>query len=312
MTRDSFIALKNPLALRYFYEAAKAGSFRRAGEQTHIAASAINRHVKHLEDEVGTLLFERGRGRSGLRLTAVGEIYFHRIKRAINELGTARSEADALIGLKRGTVNFGVNEGIWRELLPQLLVGFRAAHPGVDFRITAGSSQRLIEQLLEDEIDFALAFNPQVHHGVHVLIKRSVDPCVMVKRDHPLAARRSVRLSDCAKYDLVMPDSSLALRATLDQMFAQAGVVPRAVLTTNSYEIMRTAAHAGVGIAILTQHVFNKKSPVPGTVYVPIREPGIGPQVLACCARRSRILSGAANALIAAIDEAMQPAKASR
>ncbi len=80
----------------------------------------------------------------------------------------------------------------------------------------------------------------------------------MVPRKHPLAQRSWVRLTDCAAYDLVLPDTSLALRATLDQMFARVDMKPRAVLTTNSYELMRSAASAGVGIAILTQYLFGR------------------------------------------------------
>lgn len=305
MARDSFLPLKHPLSLRYFHEVAQAGSFRKAADQVHVAASALNRHVKHLEDEMGTLLFERGRGRGGLKLTAAGEIFLYRLKRAMGELGTARSEVDALIGLRRGTVNFGVNEGIWREILPQLLAGFRKAHPGIDYHIVAGNSTRLLEALLQDEIDFAVAFNPQPHAGVDFAVKRNVEACVMVPSGHPLAKKRSVRLGDCAAYDLVMPDASLALRATLDRMFAQAGVVPRTVLTTNSYEIMRTAAGSGVGIAILTQQVFSaagSKSPV---AYVPLRDAGIAPQVLACCVRSGRTLPAASTAMIAAFEKAL-------
>lgn len=306
MPSEAAFSLKHPAALRYFYEVARAGSFRQAAERTHIAVSAINRHVKHLEEQAGVLFFERGRGRSGLRLTAAGEIFLHHVKRAMSELATASSELDALKGLRRGTVNFGVNEGIWRELLPHLLLGFKKAHPDIDYRITAGSSSRLIELVQEDEIDFALAFNPQLNAGLSVLVKRNVASGVMVPRAHPLAKRRSIRLSECAEYDLVMPDASLALRATLDQMFARAGIKPRVVLTTNSYEIMRSATEAGVGIAILTQHLFHHAQARKGAAFVPIREALIGPQVLVCCARKGRHLSGATLAMIAQIESALQ------
>ncbi|WP_076999345.1 LysR family transcriptional regulator [Variovorax sp. KK3] len=306
MPTEPAFSLKHPVAMRYFHEVAKAGSFRQAAEQTHIAVSAINRHVKHLEDQLGTLLFERGRGRSGLKLTAAGEILLHHVKRAMSELAAAQSELNALQGLRRGTVDFGVNEGIWRELLPHLLIGFKKAHPEIDYRVTAGSSTRLVELVMEDEIDFAVAFNPQLNENLNVLIRRNVDSGVMVPRDHPLAKRRSVRLSECAEYDLVMPDSSLALRATLDLMFARVGVKPRAVLTTNSYEIMRSATQAGVGIAILTQHLFHHARERHEAAFVPIREALIGPQVLVCIARKGRHLPVAATAMVAQIDAALK------
>ena len=117
MSREFSAQLKNPTALHYFREVAKAGSFRKAAEVTHVAASAINRQVKNLEDEVEAPLFERGRGRSGLKLTAAGEILLLHVRTIANELNAAKTQIDALKGLKRGNIRMGVNEGFARELL---------------------------------------------------------------------------------------------------------------------------------------------------------------------------------------------------
>ncbi|MBN9008970.1 MAG: LysR family transcriptional regulator, partial [Rhizobiales bacterium] len=63
----------NTAAIRYFQEVVRAGSFRKAADRIHIAASAINRHVRLLEEELGARLFERGKGRRGIKLTSAGE-----------------------------------------------------------------------------------------------------------------------------------------------------------------------------------------------------------------------------------------------
>lgn len=195
MQRIPSVQLKNPTALRYFYEVAKAGSFRRAAEQMHIAASSLNRQVKNLEGEIGAPLFERGRGRSGLKLTAAGEILVHRVRLAMSELAAAWAEVDALQGLQRGTVNLGVNEGFSRELLPQLLAAFHKAHPGVNYEITVASSPQLVDLILSDEIDFALAYNPPIRAGLATLAKLEIGSCLMVPRKHPLAKRSRVKLT---------------------------------------------------------------------------------------------------------------------
>jgi DNA-binding transcriptional LysR family regulator len=308
VSRDAFIPLKHPLPLRYFHEVARAGSFRKASDQIHVAASAINRHVKQLEEEMGTPLFERGRGRDGLRLTAAGEILLYRLKRAMAELGAARTEVNSLLGLDRGTINLGVNEGMWRELLPTVLTAFRASHPGIDYHVVVGNSPRLIEMLLADEIDFALAFNPKPSANVTFAIRHQVGACVMVQKTHPLASRRTVRLRDCAEFELVMPDDSLALRAVLDRMFMQAGIAPRVVMTTNSYEVMRTAAETGIGIAILTQRVLSTSSRRSPVVFVPLVDSDIQPQLIACCTRTGRALSTASMAMIAEVENAYHAA----
>src|ERR1700710_3137407 len=86
--------------LRYFYEVAQAGSFRRAAERINVAASALNRQITLLEAELKAPLFERRPGRGKLRLTAAGEVLLHRVRLSMNELAIARSAIEALKGLK--------------------------------------------------------------------------------------------------------------------------------------------------------------------------------------------------------------------
>lgn len=298
MPRDTGLHLKNPTALRYFYEVAQAGSFRRAAERTHVAASAINRQVKNLEAEVGTLLFERGRGRDGLSLTPAGEVFLHHLKRAMNEIAAARTAVDALQDIQHGTVVFGANESFTRDLLPELLAGFRKTYPGVSFEVTVATSPRLVELVLADEIDFALGYNQRSHAGLTILAERKIGCCAMMAPDHELAGRSWLRLSECAGYDMVMPDHNLALRATLEDMFARVGLTPRTVLTTSSYELMRSAASAGVGIAVLTQQPFGCDPRHRDSVFVPIRDPRIKAHVLACYTRAGRRLPAASMALV--------------
>ncbi|QIE30471.1 LysR family transcriptional regulator [Caballeronia sp. SBC2] len=306
MYRDPSVHLKNPTALRYFYEVAKAGSFRRAAEQIHVAASAINRQVKNLEEEIGAQLFERGPGRSGIKLTAAGEILLHRVRLAMSELSAAWAEVDALQGLQRGTVNFGVNESASTEFIPRLLTAFHKTYPGVNFEVTVASSLRLVELTLDDEIDFAVAFNPPISERLEILTKLELGTCIMVDRKHPLAARARVTLSDCVAYNFVMPDNTLAMRTTLDQMFDRIGARPRPVLTTNSYELMRAAAAAGIGIAVVARCLFGINPSYPDAVFIPVSDPWVKSQMLVCCTRAERHLAIASHSLIEQIKDVLR------
>lgn len=58
----------------YFIAVARCGSLRRAAEQLHISASAINRQILQAEEAFGTPLFERLP--EGLRMTTAGELLY--------------------------------------------------------------------------------------------------------------------------------------------------------------------------------------------------------------------------------------------
>jgi DNA-binding transcriptional LysR family regulator len=306
MPREFSIQLKNPTALYYFNEVAKAGSFRKAADRIFVAASAINRQVVNLEEEIEAPLFERGRGRTGVKLTAAGEILLHHIRTINGELNSAKAQIDALKGLKRGNVRMGVNEGIVRELLQDTLTPFNANHPGVTFEIYVAASPKLVQMTLSDEIDFAIAYSVFVEPALQEHARRQMGSCIMVPRDHPLAKKSSVHLTDCAQYGFIMPHESLALRSTIDRMFASANVKPKIAMTTDSYELARCAASAGLGVAIVVQYSLGLDPHYPQAAFVPIRDRSVKKQVMSCWTRRGRHLSAASLALLERVAALLQ------
>src|SRR5258708_203932 len=87
--------------LRYVDEVARAGSIRKAAEQLHVTASAVNRRVMDLEEELGAPLFER-RAR-GVRLTAAGELFVRYIREQSGDVERMKSQIEDLKGDRKST-----------------------------------------------------------------------------------------------------------------------------------------------------------------------------------------------------------------
>lgn len=78
--------------LRYFMSVAQHGSIRKASDELHIAASAIDRQILQGERTLDTLLFERLP--TGLRLTAAGELLLTACNRWSRDMNTVRTQID--------------------------------------------------------------------------------------------------------------------------------------------------------------------------------------------------------------------------
>lgn len=293
-------------ALRYFVEVARAGSFRSAADAVHVAASALNRQISNLEKQLGALLFERRAGRNRLRLTEAGEVLLRHVRSAMSELERARYEIESLKGLQSGHVHLGAPETFARDFLPDFLAEFHKAYPFITFRVVVNVSPKLVDLLVDDDIEVALLFNPADLPQVKVLAEVKLDTCVMVPEHHPLAKHKTVRLSDCARFPIVMPDYGTSVRPLYDQMLARAGIKPTSIVTTTSYELLRSAARAGLGLAIVNQYVASPESAPAGVVFIPIRDRAVKPQVLACCVRAERRLSVAATVMIDSLKQALR------
>ncbi len=271
----------NTAALRYFYEVARYGSFRLAADRIHIAASAISRQIQLLEQELEVKLFARDR--KGLRLTAAGEALLYRVRKAMNELDTARSEINLLHGSHKGNVRLGINETVAREFLPGFLEQFRAAYPHMKFEITVANSDALAGILLRGDVDVIVGYALQLRSGLQQIAAFDLKTCITVRNDHPLAKRGSVRVADLVDQNFIMPDDDSLLRQVLNAMFAKVAVKPASTIMSNSFEFIANMVAGGFGIGCQVRLAAGADPVRPNILYVPIRDPAIKSAVLACC-----------------------------
>src|ERR1700681_4371053 len=146
--------VRPPRLYVYFDAIIRHGSIRRAAEALRIASSALNRRLLDLEQEVGTILFDRLQG--GVRLTAAGEAFAAHVRRTLSDLDRVGAQIQALRGLMRGHVAIGAAESAAVDLVPHAIVAFQREHPGVRFTVAVGNPHTMIGDLLEDRVELIL------------------------------------------------------------------------------------------------------------------------------------------------------------
>lgn len=277
--------------LHYVDAVARSGSIRGAAETLHVAASAVNRRIQDLEQELGTPIFERLP--RGVRLTAAGELFLGYARRRSADLEQVRSQIEDLRGVRRGRVTLVASQALAPTFLPRALFDFQATHPGVTFDVKVLDRERAVQAVAEFQADLALVFNPPDLRGLRVLAQARQRTCAIVAPDHPLAGRSSVRLKDCLQYPLALPDGSLSGRSVLDDLFERSSARPLAPLVSNSYEMMRAFARVAGGIHFQIEIGAGTEA---GVVAIPIDERNLPAGRLVLAALRGRVLPVAAAA----------------
>lgn len=144
--------------LRYFEALAQHRHFGRAAEACAISQPALSVQIKELEQELGTVLFERSARR--VRLTAFGEEFALRVReilRSVDELGDlARASRDQLMGRLR----IGVIPTIAPYLLPRIVGNLNRFSPGLDIHVRETQTSKLIEELADGRLDTAIVALP--------------------------------------------------------------------------------------------------------------------------------------------------------
>jgi len=229
--------LHPPRAYIYLDAVARAGSIRKAAEKLHVASTALNRMILELEEQAGTPLFERLP--RGVRLTAAGEVLVHTVRRSLSDLRSAQSQIEQLRGLVRGTVRLGCAESVATDLIPSAVAQYQAQHPGVQFQVVSGVTHQLVQLLGQDELELVLVHDPAPSDDLQVISRLHQPLCAMVRPDHPLAGRTSLRLAECQPYAVALGDHSFGSRRLLDAVMARSRIVMRPMIEASTVQLLK-------------------------------------------------------------------------
>jgi len=223
--------------LRYVDEVARAGSIRKAAEQLHVTASAVNRRVMDLEEELGAPLFER-RAR-GVQLTAAGELFVRYIREQSGDVERMKSQIEDLKGLRRGTVRIACSQALALDFLPREIAAYRAKFPLVHFEVKVFDHEQAMAALAAYEVDLVLVFRPAFLASFQPLMSLRQRLVALMAPDHPLAARKKIRLSDCVGYPVALAERSLGGRQLLAEVLARSNLRFEIAAESNSFEFLR-------------------------------------------------------------------------
>ncbi|MBY5458549.1 LysR family transcriptional regulator (plasmid) [Rhizobium leguminosarum] len=258
-------------ALRYIDEVARQGSIRKAAKTLHVAASAVNRYILELEEELQAPIFERLP--RGLKLTSSGEILIQHIRETLQAHQRMQAQIQSLKGLNRGEVVLATMATLAAGRVAEIVAAYREKHPQVSLRIMVGDRTTVAEMVALGQADLAIAYNLPDDTRLQRAAEFRHALGAVVAPAHPLADRKTVRMSDCLLYPLVLADRSLSLREVVEATApARATLVP--VVETNSMELMKRLARTTPHITFLNRLDVDREMATGDLVFIPLTGTG--------------------------------------
>jgi DNA-binding transcriptional LysR family regulator len=280
--------------LRYFVTVAESGKFTTAARDLHVAQPSVSKQVRKLEAELGAVLLERRK--TGIALTDAGAILLPWAKRVLSDVDGARSEVAGLATLERGRLSVGATPSLSTVLLPRVLAAFHAEHPGVTLSVIEAGSRDLVDRLAAGDLDLALVILPLPREELFETTPLLREELVLaVAKTHPLARRKTVRVSDLRGVPLVMFRDGYDLRSATITACEQAGFHPTFAIEGAEMDGVLRMAAAGVGVAVVPSMVVERGGPL---VAVRISQPTLSRSV-GVAFRKDRHRSRAADAFVA-------------
>jgi DNA-binding transcriptional LysR family regulator len=228
---------------------AETGSFTAAGRRLHLSQSAVSRHILMLEDEFKEPLFLRSGRR--IQITPAGETLLqlsHRVFADIKE--TTSSILDTQKTLT-GTLRLIGGMTVCLYVFPQLIKEFQQRYPGVEVRVSTGSTARLVRQLRSGVADLGLLTLPLEDPALATTPAISEELLLITPAGHRLTRAKQVKASELVRQPFILFESGSNTRRVIDEFFIKEQIQPRVVSETENVEIIKSMVAAGLGISIV-------------------------------------------------------------
>jgi DNA-binding transcriptional LysR family regulator len=239
-------------SLRYLMSVVRHGSIRAASGDLNIAQSAVSRRLQALEYQVGTPLFERKP--RGVELTEAGELLYAYCQNSTFAIERLYSELDELRGLHRGRVRLASMESAVPSVVCNAIDTFRKQYPNIIFFVDILTSDKVLDSVRDGDVDIGLTFGGEFSDDIDVVYNVREPLLAAMRPDHPLAHRESISIHELANWPIALAPPKSSSRVIFDNGCANAGIVIKPALETNSVELMHRFAVLGTGVTMLLRH----------------------------------------------------------
>ncbi|MDB5921192.1 MAG: hypothetical protein JWN13_128 [Betaproteobacteria bacterium] len=238
-------------SIRYFVQIADLGSITRASQHLGIAQPALSRHMRSMEEELGTQLLVRLP--RGVRLTGPGVQFLDHCRRIVRELGRARDELRSTSEVPKGRVILGLSPTTGPMLLPGVMERVRRQCPQVALKVVEGFSTQLYDSLLNGRIDLAVLTSPVPSRSLRLLPLIS-EPIVVLAPPEPRGGRRFYTLPELSRTPVVTTE---AIRSIVDEQLTRYGSRLNVATEVDAVEAIRRLLLRGIGPAIMPLSTFH-------------------------------------------------------
>lgn len=259
-------------SLEIFRCVAEEQSVTRAAARLQRVQSNVTTRVRQLEEDLGAPLFLRDGKR--MTLTDQGREFLVYAEQLLALAAEARQSMHPQTA--SGVLRLGSMESTAASRLPQPLARFHQAFPEVELRVSTGHSQKLLDDVLNRQIDCALIAHPDIlraEPGFEQSLERGLRAKPVFREElllalpaghPPVRSPEDVQIRTLAGFT-----RGCTYRLLAERWLAGA---PLAVQEIGSYHGILACVNAGSCIGVLPRSVLELQHETPSLQIVPLME----------------------------------------
>lgn len=242
------------LQMKYFLAVAREENISKAAEYLYITQPSLTRQILNMEKEIGRPLFERG-GRK-MTLTETGMMLKKRAEEIVSLYEKTEAELMRPPADVSGDVSIGGGETYAMKLIADTAKSLQDEYPNIRFHLFSGDIADVCERLDKGLIDFGVVIDPaDLTKYEHLRLPVTDRWGIVMRRDHPLAAKPSLNPADLKGVPLIVSRHALS-RGHVAEWFGGTEEL-NIVATFNLLYNAALMAKAGMGVVLSIDKLCN-------------------------------------------------------
>ena len=240
--------------MKEFVVLAEIGNFLEAADHLYLSQSSLSRHIKSIEEELGTTLFDRTTRK--VRLNAYGKAFLPYAKQISQIQYEYTTELMGKIQAANEVLSIGAIPTMAHYQITGLISDYQLSHPNYTINIIENDSLSLVNDLNQGKCDLAFIRESDSINYFSELIRipYTVDNMVAVlPASHPCAAQNSITLEELKNENLLLLAQNTLMYALCLALCEKSGFTPKVTYTGHRAENMISLVSKGMGIALLTK-----------------------------------------------------------
>ena len=186
--------------LKVFHTVASRSSFTKASEELNISQPAVTKHIKEIENQLNTKLFDR-KGTT-IQLTQGGKILFEYAGKIRNIYRDLEFEINQINKQHKGKLIIGASTTVAQYILPEILAKFNSYYKDIKIELITHNTEIISELLKEGKIDLGIIEGESQSNYFDYQIFKADEIVLVAKANHPLA-NKTLTLKDICKLELI-------------------------------------------------------------------------------------------------------------
>jgi DNA-binding transcriptional LysR family regulator len=218
--------------LEYLVALAREKHFARAADICCVSQPALSAGIRHLEEELGVSIVQRGQRYVGL--SPEGERILDWAKQTLAAWEGLRQEASSAKAELKGTLRLGAIPTT-TPIVPFLTGPYRAAFPGLHQLVTSESSEDIIRRLDDFDLDLGLTYlEDQRLAGFRTCPLYTERYVLLARSAESVDGRTEMTWAEAAELPLCLLTANMQNRRIIAAAFRRAKAQPKVVIETDS------------------------------------------------------------------------------